>query len=69
MPKILLVEDNELNIEGQFSSDVIRKICLDYKKHQVWSEPNLYFGGVHSVMQKGNSYSGVGDSRRGGVCN
>jgi len=64
----LHIENNELNIEGQFDMDVLDKICRQYEKYQVWSEPNLFFGGAHSVMQNGNVYSGVGDCRRGGVC-
>jgi gamma-glutamyltranspeptidase / glutathione hydrolase len=64
----LHVENNELNIEGQFSDYVLDKICREYSHHQVWPEPNLFFGGAHSVMQDGSFYSGVGDCRRGGVC-
>ena len=64
----LHIENNELNIEGQFTMDVLDKICMQYKNHQVWSEPNLFFGGAHTVMQHGSSYSGAGDCRRGGVC-
>lgn len=34
-----------------------------------WSEKNMYFGGVHTVITESDkSMSGAGDLRRGGVC-
>ena len=64
----LHLENGELNIEGQFSQDVLTAMMRAYPQHQLWSEPNLFFGGAHSVMRTGKYYSGVGDIRRGGVC-
>ena len=64
----LHLENGELNIEGQFSQQVLSRMMQVYPQHQLWSEPNLFFGGAHSVMRSGSRYSGVGDIRRGGVC-
>lgn len=33
----------------------------------IFSAPNLYFGGVHLAMRRGDAFDGVGDSRRGGA--
>jgi gamma-glutamyltranspeptidase / glutathione hydrolase len=33
----------------------------------VFTEPNLYFGGVHLAMRQGGTFEGVGDARRSGA--
>ncbi|MCW9013074.1 MAG: gamma-glutamyltransferase [Gammaproteobacteria bacterium] len=63
----LHMEDGLLNIESQFDAGVIEEIKAEFSNHQIWSKPNLFFGGAHSVMQDGENYYGAGDGRRGGI--
>lgn len=59
-------EDDILHLEPGFSAEIIQSLQHDFAKIQHWDTQNLYFGGVHTVMQEGNHYSGYGDPRRGG---
>ena len=61
-------ERGMLNIEPGFGSE-ITSIIGDVRDHKVWSEKNLFFGGVHGVAYdtQMKSFDGVGDPRRGGV--
>ncbi len=60
-------EAGVLNLEHGFNSRMLEKMCERYTEHQVWDELNLFFGGVHSVMNHGRHFTAVGDPRRGGV--
>ncbi len=60
-------ESDLLNLEHGFRPPVPDKLCARYNDAKQWDELNLFFGGVHSVMNHGNYFSGVGDPRRGGV--
>jgi gamma-glutamyltranspeptidase/glutathione hydrolase len=46
----------------------LHALLASYPSHQRWEEPNLFFGGVHTVLREGASLRGAGDPRRGGVC-
>ena len=67
-PRIHL-EGDLLNIEDFGWPDETREWMIDqFPQHQLWPEPNLFFGGVHSVeLDPGSgTVSGFGDPRRGG---
>ncbi|MGD8567718.1 MAG: gamma-glutamyltransferase [Gammaproteobacteria bacterium] len=59
-------ENGLLNIENGFEAvnqQHLRPVLKDVK---TWRSRNLYFGGVHAVMQQKGQLSGKGDPRRGG---
>ncbi len=61
-------ERGQLDIEPGFDGDVVRNIDLPPDQQRLlWSEKNMYFGGVHAVFidEKGNMH-GAGDRRRAG---
>jgi gamma-glutamyltranspeptidase/glutathione hydrolase len=66
-PRIHL-EAEHLSVEGGFDSGHLHALLASYPSHQRWEEPNLFFGGVHTVLREGASLRGAGDPRRGGVC-
>lgn len=61
------VERGLINIEPGFSSATVKSLCAAYPEHQLWSEPNLFFGGTHTLVLDRAGFSGAGDPRRGGV--
>ncbi|MCU7959487.1 MAG: gamma-glutamyltransferase [gamma proteobacterium symbiont of Bathyaustriella thionipta] len=63
----LHLEGEHLSIEGGFDTKQVEALQTAYPQHTVWNEANLFFGGVHTVLQDGENYSGAGDARRGGV--
>ncbi|MEN8129247.1 MAG: gamma-glutamyltransferase [Pseudomonadota bacterium] len=65
-PRIHL-EGNRLSVEGGFKMAEIERLIRHYPDHEIWTELNLFFGGVHSVVQDTSGFSGAGDHRRGGV--
>ncbi len=60
-------EKGFLNIEHGFQDPVLANLYTDYPSHKIWSDKNLFFGGVHAVSFTGNRFEGFGDPRRGGV--
>jgi gamma-glutamyltranspeptidase/glutathione hydrolase len=65
-PRIHL-EGNKLSVEGGFKAAEVEKLVSRYPDHQVWDRLNLFFGGVHTVMEDQHGFRGAGDPRRGGV--
>jgi gamma-glutamyltranspeptidase/glutathione hydrolase len=61
------VERGRLDIEPGFDAEVVERLAVDYPDHGLWSSPNLFFGGTHTVCWDGQHFSGAGDPRRGGV--
>lgn len=61
-------ENALLNIETGFTEAVLTSLLEQYPQHKNWDSLNLFFGGVHSVQYQNGQFSGVGDPRRGGVC-
>jgi len=59
-------ENGRLNLEDGITPQHIAGIENEFNSILHWSSRNLFFGGVHSVSVRGNQFSGVGDSRRGG---
>ena len=60
-------EAGHLSIEGGFAGEEVQQLVAHYSDHKSWPALNLFFGGVHSVAQAADGFSGVGDPRRGGA--
>jgi gamma-glutamyltranspeptidase/glutathione hydrolase len=60
-------DDGTLQIEKGLSQQVIEDLSVRMPSVNVWADKNLYFGGVHSVVDLDGEFSGGGDERRGGV--
>ncbi|MBT4463657.1 MAG: Gamma-glutamyltranspeptidase, partial [Rhodospirillaceae bacterium] len=65
----LHMEGGLLSIEDGFPDESIATLGAQFPDNKVWSERNLFFGGVHAVRydEKTRALEGFGDSRRGGV--
>lgn len=61
-------EKNLLNIEGGYRSEQLKRLAENFNQLKEWDGLNLFFGGVHAVMEQGGVFQGAGDQRRGGVC-
>lgn len=61
-------ENDLLNVEYGFANEALVSLFDQYPKHKCWNALNLFFGGVHSVQVRDGLFDGVGDPRRGGVC-
>jgi len=61
-------ENDLLNVEKGFANEVLISLFDQYPQHKCWDALNLFFGGVHSVQYRDGLFGGVGDPRRGGVC-
>jgi gamma-glutamyltranspeptidase/glutathione hydrolase len=65
-PRIHL-ERGRISIEPGFPADSVRQLIDHWPDHHLWDAPNLFFGGTHTVVFDGKSFTGAGDPRRGGV--
>ena len=65
-PRVHL-ERGKISIEPGLAADVVRLLTNHWPDHQLWDEPNLFFGGTHTVSYDGRQFAGAGDPRRGGV--
>jgi gamma-glutamyltranspeptidase/glutathione hydrolase len=63
----LHLEGEHLSIEAGFAERELAALRRDWPDHRDWPEPNLFFGGVHTVLQTARGFSGAGDLRRDGV--
>ena len=63
----LHLEGEHLALEAGFSRAAEATLLDDWPDHQVWEEPNFFFGGAHSLLLTDSGISGAGDARRGGV--
>jgi len=63
----LHLEGDYLSLEAGFPAESVAALTARWPEHQAWPEPNLFFGGVHTVerLQDGRLL-GAGDPRRGG---
>jgi len=61
-------ENDHLDVEPGFDEETIHAIRLPENNHVfLWSEKNMYFGGVHAVFIDGKGHlHGAGDRRRAG---
>ena len=61
-------EKNIFNIEPGFSEEELKKITLPSTNQIVlWEQKNMFFGGVHTVMESSALIEGAGDQRRSGA--
>ena len=60
-------EHDLLSIEPGFDADVVSALCEQFESTEVWTQQNLFFGGVHAVACEDSGFAGAGDRRRGGV--
>lgn len=61
-------ENNIFNVEPGFSDAVIKAIENDDDQLILWNTKNMFFGGVHTVMETSEGViSGAGDERRNGA--
>jgi gamma-glutamyltranspeptidase/glutathione hydrolase len=60
-------ENDLLSIEPGFEPRELQPLHRQYVNHKLWEQKNLFFGGVHAVMEHDGIYDGAGDQRRGGV--
>ncbi|MGV6850584.1 MAG: gamma-glutamyltransferase [bacterium] len=64
----LHVEAEQLDYEPGFSSKTCQLLKQQWSNSRQWSDPNLFFGGVHALeLDSSNHLTGIGDFRRGGV--
>ncbi len=62
------LEGDMLSLEPGFSENSLAALQSAAPENHIWSEKNLFFGGVHTVSVKpGGTFDGAGDPRRGGV--
>lgn len=61
------VEDDALFLEQGFKEPAVNAVVRRFPKHTQFPGQSFFFGGVHSVWRKANSFEGTGDVRRGGV--
>lgn len=61
-------EKNLLNIEAGYHSEQLKQLAKNFDQLKEWDDLNLFFGGVHAVMERNDRFHGAGDQRRGGVC-
>ena len=55
-----------LNIE-KGDAQSLHELLKAWPEHKIWPEQNMFFGGVHCVMDTEQGVLGAGDARRGGV--
>lgn len=60
-------ERGQLDLEPGFDEVALQALFADYPDHRIWAAHNLFFGGTHTVCWDGQTFSGAGDPRRGGV--
>lgn len=61
-------EDGLLSLEPPRDPGTLAALAREFPNQRLWSEPNLFFGGVHSVLRRPDGdLAGCGDPRRGGV--
>ena len=58
---------NQTIVEPGFPPATLEALGAEYPDHCVWESHNLFFGGTHTVCWDGNTFTGAGDPRRGGV--
>ena len=60
-------ENNVFNIEPGFSEEVIKETLDENNQVVLWNKKNMFFGGVHTVMENSEGFiEGAGDRRRNG---
>jgi gamma-glutamyltranspeptidase / glutathione hydrolase len=66
-PRIHL-EGERLSVEAGIDRERISNTLAHYPDHELWDEPNMFFGGAHTVVAKAKGVThGAGDARRGWI--
>ncbi|MBV9385968.1 MAG: gamma-glutamyltransferase [Chroococcidiopsidaceae cyanobacterium CP_BM_ER_R8_30] len=61
-------ENNVFNLEPGFSEEAIQELLTSHNQMVLWNKKNMFFGGVHTVMENAEgSIAGAGDRRRNGA--
>ncbi len=60
-------ENDLFNIEPGFSDEAIENLLTSNEQLVLWNKKNMFFGGVHTVMESEGMISGAGDNRRNGA--
>ncbi|MCM8855323.1 MAG: gamma-glutamyltransferase [Candidatus Thiodiazotropha sp.] len=62
-------ENDLLSLEPGIDESISRTLQDEFPRQQHWHNKNLFFGGAHCVMlDSRGKLTGIGDERRGGVC-
>jgi len=62
------LEGDMLSLEAGFPGATLAALEAAVPRHHLWSEKNLFFGGVHAAsIGHGGIFDGAGDPRRGGA--
>ncbi|HEY8375698.1 MAG TPA: gamma-glutamyltransferase [Nannocystis sp.] len=65
----LHVEDDHVSFEAGLSPEAAAALTRLFAAHTAWPAPNMFFGGVHSVLRAPDGrLEGHGDPRRDGHC-
>lgn len=60
-------ENGVLYIEPGFSDQAKESLLASNEQLVLWNKKNMFFGGVHTVMESAGIISGAGDDRRNGA--
>ena len=60
-------ENYVLNVEPGFNEAAIKAMADDDNQLIEWNKKNMFFGGVHTVMESEDLIAGAGDKRRNGA--
>jgi gamma-glutamyltranspeptidase/glutathione hydrolase len=64
----LHVEGDHLDFEDHFAAPTRDELFRVFPDHRAWPEPDIFYGGVHTVRRRADgTLGGVGDRRRGGA--
>ncbi len=64
----LHVYDGTAFAEDFFEPPALEQALAEHDEHVLFSQRNVFFGGVHTVQKKGGQLDGAGDERRAGHC-
>jgi len=60
-------DNSVFNVEPGFNESVAKAIADDDTQLILWNQKNMFFGGVHTVMDLAGAIEGAGDRRRNGA--
>ncbi|MES0879944.1 gamma-glutamyltransferase [Roseibium sp. SCP14] len=64
----LHIENGHLDVEASENDGGITQLKSLFPDHRIWSEKNMFFGGVHAVsFGSAGQFSSIGDDRREGA--
>jgi gamma-glutamyltranspeptidase/glutathione hydrolase len=67
LPRLHL-EDDHLSFEAGIDPGAVAALLGQWPGARQWTEPSVFFGGVHAVERlPAGDFRGAGDHRRGGV--